>query len=98
MIAKLHRVHLHAVPLKLSAVLYFVKDRILIPLVKNPHVVATFAFFIYIYGLSGGNDIRHITDEAVYSHAIAAGVAWITVLLLSIPYRAVIDKKSRPRR
>lgn len=63
-----------------SGLVYFLFRRLPAAFLHNLHCIASVAFFIYIIGISGGADIRHVTDSTIILRVLLGLFVWAALL------------------
>lgn len=65
-----------------SGLAYFLFRRLPAAILHNLHYIASAAFFVYIVGISGGADIRHVTDSAIITRVLLGLLVWAALLAI----------------
>ena len=72
----------HPARLYPSGLAYFLFRRLPAAFLHNLHHIANGAFLIYIIGIRGGADIRHVTDSAIILRVLLGMLVWAALLAI----------------
>lgn len=78
-----------------SGLAYFLFHRLPGAIFKNLHYIATGAFFVYIIGISGGADIRYVTDGEILTRVLLGGIVWIALLAVCYIVRSLGEREEK---